>query len=305
MGSRRAGIGVIGEGNDSEGSELLIELAAEDDPRPIWVTSWGGSNTLAQAIWRVSQTATPEELRAFVRKFRIYTITDQDMQYSMRMDRSYSSHKSESQSKKMTYTKFRKMKSGGWGMVYNIMMVFSVGDNMPSFYKVFRGSIKDVKSFLMTVREAGYTNVIIIADKGFLSEDNLKELDDLEMCYILPLGRNSSKIDYSLTRDSSLGEGGVAFTYSGRTIFGYRRELDAEHYLDLFLDTNMREEEARGYRERIQEKEEKEEEKRSSPSDSTETKNLYSQSRPEFRAEPERPRCPQLGQVRFPHPGQR
>jgi hypothetical protein len=31
-------------------------------------------------------------LKKFVRKFRIYTITDQDMQYSMRMNRSYSSH---------------------------------------------------------------------------------------------------------------------------------------------------------------------------------------------------------------------
>lgn len=92
MGSQRAGIGVIGEGNDSPGSDFLIKLAMEDDPRPIWVTSWGGSNTLAQAIWRVKQTATPEELRRFMQKFRIYTITDQDMQWSMRMQRDYSSH---------------------------------------------------------------------------------------------------------------------------------------------------------------------------------------------------------------------
>jgi len=91
-GSEKAGIGVIGEGNDSEGSEFLIKLALEDDPRPIWVTSWGGSNTLSQAIWRYSQSATPEQLKAFVSKFRIYTITDQDMQYNMRMDREYSSH---------------------------------------------------------------------------------------------------------------------------------------------------------------------------------------------------------------------
>lgn len=91
-GSPKAGIGVIGEDNDTPGSNFLIELAKEDDPRPIWVTSWGGSNTLAQAIWRVKQTATPEELKAFVQKFRIYTITDQDMVWAMRMNRAYSSH---------------------------------------------------------------------------------------------------------------------------------------------------------------------------------------------------------------------
>ena len=92
MGSERGGIKVIGEGNDSPGSELLIRLADEDDPRPIYVAAWGGANTLAQAIWRVKQTRSAEELNQFVRKFRLYTITDQDMQYNMRMDRAYSSH---------------------------------------------------------------------------------------------------------------------------------------------------------------------------------------------------------------------
>ena len=92
MGSVRAGIGVIGDDNDSAGSELLIRLADEDDPRPIWVCSWGGANTLSQAIWRVSQERSPEELKAFIRKFRLYTITDQDMVYAMRMNRAYSSH---------------------------------------------------------------------------------------------------------------------------------------------------------------------------------------------------------------------
>lgn len=92
MGSERGGIKVIGEGNDSQGSDLLIRLADEDDPRPIYVAAWGGANTLAQAIWRVKQTRSAEDLKRFVRKFRIYTITDQDMQYNMRMDRAYSSH---------------------------------------------------------------------------------------------------------------------------------------------------------------------------------------------------------------------
>lgn len=92
MGSRKAGIGVIGEGNDSPGSDYIIKLADEDDPRPIWITSWGGANTLAQAIWKVKQTRSPKELKKFLRKLRIYTITDQDMQWSMRMQRDYSSH---------------------------------------------------------------------------------------------------------------------------------------------------------------------------------------------------------------------
>ncbi len=92
MGSEHGGIKVIGEGNDSPGSEMLIRLADEDDPRPIYVAAWGGANTLSQAIWRVKQTRSDNEVRNFVRKFRLFTITDQDMKYDMRMNRAYSSH---------------------------------------------------------------------------------------------------------------------------------------------------------------------------------------------------------------------
>ena len=92
MGSMNGGIRSIGENNDSPGSELLIQLADEDDPRPIYVAAWGGANTLAQAIWRVKQTRTDDEVRNFVRKFRVFTITDQDMDYAHRMDRARSSH---------------------------------------------------------------------------------------------------------------------------------------------------------------------------------------------------------------------
>ena len=91
-GSHTAGIGIIGQDNDTEGSEFLIKLADEDDERPIWVATWGSGNTLAQAIWKVQQTRTPEQLKAFLHKFRVYTITDQDMVYAMRMNRAYSSH---------------------------------------------------------------------------------------------------------------------------------------------------------------------------------------------------------------------
>lgn len=92
MGSERAGIGVVGRGNRSVGSDLIIRLVDEDDPRPIYVAAWGGANTLAQAIWQVQQERSPAELKAFLNKLRVYTITDQDMQYSMRMNRAYSSH---------------------------------------------------------------------------------------------------------------------------------------------------------------------------------------------------------------------
>lgn len=81
FGSRGRGIDKIGEGNDSPGSRLIIEQADLDDERPLWITVWGGGNTLAQSIWRVKQERSEQELKAFLQKVPTYTITDQDRSY--------------------------------------------------------------------------------------------------------------------------------------------------------------------------------------------------------------------------------
>jgi hypothetical protein len=81
LGSPKWGTSVLGASNDTDGSKLIIKLGDEADDRPIWITVWGGANTFAQALWRVKNDRTEEQFKAFVRKFRIYTITDQDKAY--------------------------------------------------------------------------------------------------------------------------------------------------------------------------------------------------------------------------------
>ena len=68
----------VGEGNDTEGSEHIIATVDKEDDRPLWISVLGGANCLAQALWKVRETRTSEELDAFVTKLRVYTISDQD-----------------------------------------------------------------------------------------------------------------------------------------------------------------------------------------------------------------------------------
>jgi hypothetical protein len=72
------GMGAIGPGKDSEGSEWIIKVLDKDDSRPVWIPVWGGANCLAQALWKVQMTRSPEDVKKFVSKIRMYTISDQD-----------------------------------------------------------------------------------------------------------------------------------------------------------------------------------------------------------------------------------
>jgi len=65
---------IIGEGKDSDASDAIIKIVDKDDPRPVWIGIWGGPQEVAQAIWKVQQTRTPEELDKFLSKMRIFMI---------------------------------------------------------------------------------------------------------------------------------------------------------------------------------------------------------------------------------------
>jgi hypothetical protein len=72
------GMGGVGDGKDSEGSECIIRILDEDDPRPLWVCAWGGPNTLAQALFKIRKTRSAAEAARLISKLRVYTISDQD-----------------------------------------------------------------------------------------------------------------------------------------------------------------------------------------------------------------------------------
>ena len=92
FGSKQRGIDKIGKDNISDGSNLIIKLADENDERPLWILLWGGGNTLAQSIWQVQQERSEGELKKFLHKVPTYTITDQDRSYKAGTPYNISSH---------------------------------------------------------------------------------------------------------------------------------------------------------------------------------------------------------------------
>lgn len=70
---------ILGEGKDTEASDHIIEVVDRDDPRPVWISVWGGSIDLAQALWRVRNDRSIKEVEKFVDKLRVYAWGHQDM----------------------------------------------------------------------------------------------------------------------------------------------------------------------------------------------------------------------------------
>jgi hypothetical protein len=68
----------VGEGKNSEGSECIIQALEKKDDRPLWIPVWGGVNTLAQALWKITKTKPAAEAERLYKKLRVYTISDQD-----------------------------------------------------------------------------------------------------------------------------------------------------------------------------------------------------------------------------------
>jgi len=62
----------------SPGAEALLAAALRNDPRPLWITIWGGANTLAEALMHARQRLEPAALAALVAKLRVNSISDQD-----------------------------------------------------------------------------------------------------------------------------------------------------------------------------------------------------------------------------------
>lgn len=134
--------------------------------------------------------------------------------------------------------------------LFNLLYFYSPGSYLPAYYRLFNGNIKDVSMISTAIKETGYKDAIIIADKGFYSESNLQILEQENLHYIIPLKRNSSLIDYN--RYKTLTHSKNNFLFEGRVIYYDSYPAENNRTIYLFTDEQMMLKEKRDYILRIE-----------------------------------------------------
>jgi hypothetical protein len=129
-------------------------------------------------------------------------------------------------SEQLELSKFSKSTFGTYDDMINLMSIFSVKLQMPVYYRLLPGNIKDVSAFKLCLIESGIQDAIIIIDKGFASRDNIKALEEEALKFIIPLHRNSSFIDYKKVKSADKRSFDGYFQYEARYIWYYRITID-------------------------------------------------------------------------------
>lgn len=133
----------------------------------------------------------------------------------------------------------------------NLLFIYSVSLTLPVYYRIVPSNVREVKAFTLTLKESGIKDAVLIADKGFYSEANIRRLEEESLRFIIPLRRKSALIDYSpLKRTDKKGMDGY-FKYSGRYIWYYSYPLQGR-FVHCYLDEHLRTEEHRDYLSRIE-----------------------------------------------------
>ena len=152
-----------------------------------------------------------------------------------------------SSSYQLRYPVKSKSKKGTYEDLANLMFIFSTTQQIPYYYKLYPGSVKDVRAFKQSLIESGITDGIAIADKGFYSEENILRLEEQGLHYIIPLKRNSKLIDYGPISQGSYRAYKGFFNYEGKIIWYYEREDEKGRRIIVYLNEQLKSKEISDY----------------------------------------------------------
>ena len=88
------------------------------------------------------------------------------------------------------------------------------------------GSVKDIKTLSNTIKEMDIEGKLLILDRGFFSEEVIKDLSEAKIDYVLPTRRNSHYYDVRIGDRTLISE-----------VPKKVRDLDSKLGLSLFPTT--------------------------------------------------------------------
>jgi transposase len=137
----------------------------------------------------------------------------------------------------------------------NLLYLFSQDTQMPVFYRCVQGSVREVRSFRLTLQESGIKQAVLVSDKGFYSQNNVSILEEDKWQYVLPLRRKSVLLNYSCTQSGNKKEFDGFFIFEARVIWYKVMPLTQENMphkqVILFLDEALKLTESKDYLQRM------------------------------------------------------
>lgn len=121
----------------------------------------------------------------------------------------------------------------------NITLLFSKTRFLPVYYKLFFGSIHEVKTVRDVIDELKERKIMFIADKGFYKNQFFDDLAKNKINFIIPLPRDDNRINYKKELEGVM-------EYHKR-IIRYTFYKIGEYYLYLYEDQLLKYEETTEY----------------------------------------------------------
>jgi len=161
-----------------------------------------------------------------------------------------------SHSKHIDYAKRGYNSKGDHNPQINLMYAFCLTDNekSPIYYKKIPGDIREVTAFRQLLNEMDNTKGIVIADKGFASLQNMSELEENDINYIIPLRRSSTWYDDSPLKNKDKSGFDGHFMFNGRPIWYSKQTSPQGKTIFLYQDSLLEYVEQKDYMERLMRK---------------------------------------------------
>ena len=127
----------------------------------------------------------------------------------------------------------------------NLALLCSADTGFPTMIRSVPGSVKDIKTLSNTIKEMDIEGKVLILDRGFFSEEVIKDLSEAKIDYVLPARRNSHYYDVRIHLTEH-------FRYHKRLIECGKRKV-GEIYLYKFADLDLKLEETKTLYQRLDE----------------------------------------------------